>query len=301
MVGSQLPWPVMKDLLTDAKALGVEVVRLYGGEPLLHPDLPRMIEYCTELRLGTYVTTNGILLKDKINVLYKAGLRDITIGFYGNGQQYDDYVQRRNSFERMEEGFEAVRDRYGLNVNIRMNWLLMRPTCNPESLSAAWDLAQRYNMKFQVDLIHYSLPYFSEGHDRELQFSAEDKPAINQIVKQLVVLKQHHPDVFSQSLNSIKSIPDWLIKGPDMRVPCDAYDMMWVGADGTVQLCYVTFKLGNLHDNRLKELAYTSEHNSAARGAFGLNCPNCHCHYGARIDKLIFPRFSDHVHNNTLD
>jgi molybdenum cofactor biosynthesis enzyme MoaA len=212
MVGSQLPWPVMKDLLTDAKALGVEVVRLYGGEPLLHPDLPRMIEYCTELRLATYITTNGILLKDKIDVLYKAGLRDITIGFYGNGQQYDDYVQRRNSFERMEEGFAAVRDRYGLNVNIRMNWLLMRPTCNPESLSAAWDLAQRYDMKFQVDLIQYSLPYFSEGHERELQFSAEDKPAINQIVNELVVLKQHHPDVFSPSLNSVKSIPGSLLK-----------------------------------------------------------------------------------------
>lgn len=100
-------------------------------------------------------------------------------------------------------------------------------------------------MRFEIDLIHYSLPYFSEGNDRELQFRPEDEPSIREIVDELIVLKQRHPDVFNQSLRSIKSIPDWLLKGPAMRVPCDAYEMIWVGADGTVQLCYVTSKLGN--------------------------------------------------------
>jgi MoaA/NifB/PqqE/SkfB family radical SAM enzyme len=288
MTGSQLPWSVMKDLLGDAKALGVEVVRLYGGEPLLHPDLSKMIEYCTELRLGTYVTTNGILLKEQIDTLYRAGLRDITIGFYGNGEKYNKYVQRRNSFERLDEGLETVRHRYGLDVHMKMNWLLMRPTCNVESLYAAWSTAQQYKMRFQIDLIHYSLPYFSEGNDRELQFRPEDEASIRTIVDELIILKRRHPDVFNQSLSSIKSIPDWLLKGSAMRVPCDAYEMIWVGADGTVQLCYVTFKLGNLHEKRLRDLVYNSEHCSAARGAFSLNCPNCHCHYGARVDKQLF-------------
>jgi molybdenum cofactor biosynthesis enzyme MoaA len=122
-----------------------------------------MIEYCTELRLGTYVTTNGILLKEQIDTLYQAGLRYITIGFYGNGEKCNKYVQRKNSFERLDEGLETVRERYGLNVHMKMNWLLMRSTCNVESLYAAWNTAQEYKMRFEIDLIHYSLPYFFRG------------------------------------------------------------------------------------------------------------------------------------------
>src|SRR5688572_21269791 len=85
MPGSQIPWPVMRDLLDDAKALGFFDVRFYGGEPLLHPDLPRMIQYSRDIGLAAYMTTNGILLSHKIEALYAAGLRSINIGYYGTG------------------------------------------------------------------------------------------------------------------------------------------------------------------------------------------------------------------------
>jgi hypothetical protein len=62
----------------------------------------------------------------------------------------------------------------------------------------------------------------------------------------------------------LRAIPDWLLRGADMRVPCDKYRMVWIGADGTVQLCYVTFHLGNLHQHRLRELLYTETHEQAA-------------------------------------
>jgi len=285
MPGAELPWPIIRNLLDDAKEAGMWFVRFYGGEPLLHADLPKMIEYSRKIGLSQYVTTNGILLQHKIDELYSAGLRDLTVGVYGTGTVYDKYVQRADRFRLLEGGLAAVRDRYGMSVNLRMNWLLMSRSCNLDDLQAAWDLADRYSMRFGVDLIHYSLPYFAEGHDRELQFRLEDGPAIDTVVKKLLEFKSQYPDILSQSEESIKSIPDWLLKGPGMKVPCDAYQMISVGADGTVQLCYVTFKLGNLHEQRLSEMLFTSAHRTASKDAFSLNCPNCHCHYGARIDK----------------
>jgi cyclic pyranopterin phosphate synthase len=48
-------------------------------------------------------------------------------------------------------------------------------------------------------------------------------------------------------------------------------------------MCYVTFKLGNLHEKRLKDMLFTQTHIDAARNAFKLNCPNCHCAYGGRV------------------
>jgi cyclic pyranopterin phosphate synthase len=287
MNGSQLSWPMARDLLTDARHLGFESVRLYGGEPLLHPNLPQMVEHSLKLGLRTYITTNGILLREKIDELYAAGLRDLTIGFYGVGAAYDKYVQRRDRFEKLKASLDAVLGRYGKKVNLRLNWLLMRPSCNLEALHEALRFAEKYEAPIQVDLIHYSLPYFTEGPDRVLQFRPEDRQAIEIIANELLRLKRERPSIIEQSEMGLASIPDWLIKGEAMRIPCDKYQMIWVGADGTVQLCYVTYKLGNLHERRLTEILFSPAHRQAARDAFAVRCPNCHCSYDARIQKHL--------------
>lgn len=285
MPGAQLPWRIVRDLLDDARQAGFRTVRLYGGEPLLHPDLAKMAAHSVRLGFNTYVTTNGILLGEKIDELYATGLRTFTIGFYGVGDHYDAYVQRRGRFSLLRESIAKVRRRYGMDVRLRINWLLMRPSCSLDAWYEAWEFAQEYKTPIQIDLIHYSLPYFSEGPDRQLQFRPEDRPAIEHLVTEVVQLKRRHSEMIEHSEIALASIPDWLIKGPKMRVPCDAYEMIWVGADGTVQLCYVTFKLGNLHEHRLSEMLLKPEYVAAARDAYALSCPNCHCNYDLRLQK----------------
>jgi len=142
-------------------------------------------------------------------------------------------------------------------------------------------------MPIQVDLVHYTLPYFSEGPDRALQFRAGDRAAIDAVVAEILRRKRDRPDLLPQSERGLRSIPDWLLKGSAMRVPCDKYEMLWVGADGTVQMCYVTFRLGNLHERRLSEMLFGPEHRQAARDCFAVRCPNCHCSYAARVDKHL--------------
>lgn len=287
MPHAQLDWPLVRNLLDDAQQAGFLSIRFYGGEPLLHPDLPKMVEHATKLRLGVYVTTNGILLKDKMEELYAAGLRRISMGFYGIGAAYDQYVQRADRFVELEKSLAYIRGTYGQNIDLRLNWVLMRPTCSLEALTEAYHFVQKYDARMQVDLIHYSLPYFSEGPDRILQFRPEDRPEIEVVVKELIKLKRARPDLINVDLLGLSSIPDWLIKGPEMRVPCDKYDFLWVGADGTVQNCYVQFKLGNLHNNRLSEILLTPQHHQAARDVFALNCKNCHCGCYSRIQKHL--------------
>ncbi|MBM3495306.1 MAG: hypothetical protein FJX72_13440, partial [Armatimonadetes bacterium] len=119
----------------------------------------------------------------------------------------------------------------------------------------------------------------------KLQFQATDLDQIRAVVKRLVELKHERPQMIENSVMGLQSIPDWLLLGPRMRVPCDKYRMVWVGADGTVQLCYVTFHLGNLHRERLRDLLYSKAHRLAARAAFELQCPNCHCGFDDRVRK----------------
>lgn len=285
MPRSQLPWQVVRGALDDAKEFGVSGVRFYGGEPLLHPDLPKMVGHSAGLGLDTYVNTNGMLLEEKFDALYEAGLRCLTIGYYGTGAGYDAYVNRPGSYRRLEAGIAAIRKRYDNEIDIRINWLMMRPSCRREEFLAAWDFAVRYNCRMQIDLIQYSLPYFSEGPDRRLQFTPQDRAAIEEVVDEIIRRKVERPDIIRHELPGLRSIPEWLLKGPGMEVPCNAGQMLWIGPDGTVQLCYVTFKLGDLRHQRLRNMFFSDSHVKAGRDAFALDCPNCHCGYDTRVLK----------------
>lgn len=285
MAGEQLPFAVVRDMLDDAARLGIWRVRYYGGEPLLHRDLARMVAHGTTLGLDQYVTTNAVRLERHIDELYAAGLRQLTVGFYGVGDAYDAYVQRPGQFARVERGIAAVRERYGDAVRLRINWLLMRPSCSVEALDAMLAFTERWDLVVQVDLVHYSLPYFTEGPDRCLQFRPEDEPRLREVVDAVLERKAREPHRFTQSVLGLRSIPDWLLRGAEMRVPCDSHQMLWVGADGTVQQCYVTFPLGNLHAGRLPDMLFGDAHRRAARDSFALNCPNCHCGYDTRVEK----------------
>jgi MoaA/NifB/PqqE/SkfB family radical SAM enzyme len=285
MVGERLSLPVLRDLLDDARAAGVNRVRLYGGEPLLHPDLPEVVRHSTGLGMDTYLTTNALLLGKSIDKLYAAGLRWCTIGFYGVGDLYDDYTQRPGHFNQLRSSLDVVRSRYGDSFEMQLNFVLIKPTCNLTALYAAFEFATTYELFFHIDLYGYSMPFFNNGPDGDLLFTEADRRAVQQLGDELVRLKQLHPKRLPQSLEFVRSVPDWLLKGRDMRVPCDAYELLWVGADGSVQLCDVTFPLGNLKQRRLREILFGNTHRQASRDAFQLKCPNCTCKSDSRIRK----------------
>lgn len=283
MPGHRLSWPVVEQVLEDCRAAGTEFIRLYGGEPLLHPDLPRMVARCVELGLSPSVTTNALLLEERMDALVEAGLEQMTIGFYGVGKAYDDYVARPGAFEKVERGIAALRERHGSRVSLQMNWLLMRPSLSIEAFEAALAFARRHEMTIQVDLIHYSLPYFQEGPDRCLQLFEPDRPRIEEVTAHILERKREEPQRITATETTIRSMTDWLLLGPKMKVPCLAGDMLWIGADGTVQLCYVTFELGNVNETRLRDLIGGAAHVEAANKAYDLDCPNCHCGSNERV------------------
>ena len=143
MPGHQLSLETVRTLLDDARPAAIQTVRLYGGEPLLHPALPQMVRHAVDLGLSSYVTTKGLLLKPKkIRLLYDAGLRNITIACKRPRRDYDRYVQRDDRFRRLEESV-YVREQYGSAVSMQLNYFLIRPSCTLEALQNAWGFAQR--------------------------------------------------------------------------------------------------------------------------------------------------------------
>ena len=59
--------------------LGIEKIRLTGGEPLLRRDFPKLVEMLSKHDVEVALTTNGILLEKFAEDLAIAGLDRVTI------------------------------------------------------------------------------------------------------------------------------------------------------------------------------------------------------------------------------
>jgi cyclic pyranopterin phosphate synthase len=91
--------------------LGVEKVRLTGGEPLLRRDLPDLVELLT--REGALqevaLTTNGLLLEPQVMALKEAGLSRITVSLDTLKPERFREISRRDGLEDVLSGIEAAR------------------------------------------------------------------------------------------------------------------------------------------------------------------------------------------------
>jgi GTP 3',8-cyclase len=90
--------------------LGVDKVRLTGGEPLLRRDLPRLIRLLLQNRhiKEIALTTNGILLADNAEALYQAGLNRVTVSLDTLRPERFRQLTRRDEFARVLEGIESA-------------------------------------------------------------------------------------------------------------------------------------------------------------------------------------------------
>src|SRR5262245_1271307 len=90
--------------------LGVDRVRLTGGEPLLRRNLPQLIRLLLQNQRvrDIALTTNGILLPDQAEALYESGLHRITVSLDTLRPARFRQLTRRDEFARVIEGIEAV-------------------------------------------------------------------------------------------------------------------------------------------------------------------------------------------------
>jgi cyclic pyranopterin phosphate synthase len=95
--------------------LGVDRIRLTGGEPLLRRDLASLVRMvaCKAGLNDLALTTNGILLADQIDDLRAAGLRRITVSL--DTLRADRFVAlaRFDELARVKKGIEAANRVFG--------------------------------------------------------------------------------------------------------------------------------------------------------------------------------------------
>ena len=112
-------------------ALGIEKIRVTGGEPLLRRGVVEFVEELARLRtldgrpLDLAITTNGHLLAELAQPLKDAGLRRITVSMDAvEPQRFARITRVANGFERVLAGIRAAQ-KAGLEP-VKVNCVLLR-------------------------------------------------------------------------------------------------------------------------------------------------------------------------------
>ena len=74
-----LSFDEIEKVVKSCKELGLQKVRITGGEPLLRPNLPDLVKKLSKLGLDIALTTNASLLRKYAKELSEAGLNRVTV------------------------------------------------------------------------------------------------------------------------------------------------------------------------------------------------------------------------------
>jgi GTP 3',8-cyclase len=138
--------------LVDAfTGLGVNKVRLTGGEPLVRRKLPDLVSLLAERGAirDLALTTNGVLLADQAAALHAAGLHRVTVSLDTLRRDRFLSLTRSDALDRVLAGIEAASGLWGA---LKIDTVVMRGV-NEDELVALVEYGKRVNA--EVRFIEY--------------------------------------------------------------------------------------------------------------------------------------------------
>ena len=108
---SLLSYEEIASVLRTMAGMGLEKVRITGGEPLVRKDLSRLVGMVAEIPgiVDISLSTNAVLLADQAQALRDAGIRRVNVSLDSLQEERVDAIARRpGSFGRIMEGLEAA-------------------------------------------------------------------------------------------------------------------------------------------------------------------------------------------------
>jgi len=145
--------------LTDVfMSLGVNHIRLTGGEPLLRRDLPTLVDMIAR-KPGLNdlaLTTNGILLTDQIDALKAAGLRRVTVSLDTLRPERFVKLARFDELTRVLRGIDSASRVFG---RLKIDTVVMRGV-NDDELVDLIEFGKRVNAEVRF------IEYMDVGSDR---------------------------------------------------------------------------------------------------------------------------------------
>src|SRR5258708_13022935 len=116
--------------------MGIEQIRLAGGEPLVRRDVPDLVRELRKIEglRSLSLTTNGILLKQLAGALAGAGLTRINVSLDSLIREKFAQLTRRDQFNRVLEGLEEL-EKYPSIHPIKVNAVAIKTYTEQQTLT----------------------------------------------------------------------------------------------------------------------------------------------------------------------
>jgi GTP 3',8-cyclase len=190
-----------------AVSLGVNKIRVTGGEPLVRKDLPALIRQLTALPgvEDLALTTNGVLLAEQAEGLFDAGLRRLNIHLDTLDRERFLQITRRDELDRVLAG---IRKAAGMGFNaIKLNAVAVKGLVEPDILPLA-----RFGREHGIEV-------------RFIEFMPLDAQGLWDRGK--VLLADEILQILADGIGPLEAMPD-----PDPRAP--ALEYRWKDGKGAV-------------------------------------------------------------------
>jgi hopanoid biosynthesis associated radical SAM protein HpnH len=113
----QYPAQILKKHLTVEQCVravdecGAPIVSIPGGEPLMYPDIDKLVVELVKRKKYIYLCTNAILLKEKLHLFSPSKYLTFSVHMDGLREDHDEAVCRDGVFDEAVEGIKAALER----------------------------------------------------------------------------------------------------------------------------------------------------------------------------------------------
>ncbi len=211
--------------------LGVEKIKITGGEPLLRDDIVDVVVAAMKPGIKEVsMTTNGALLPDKAHELAEAGLDRVNISLDTIDEEKFSRITRGGSLQKVNEGIDAALDS-GLTP-VKLNMVLLRGV-NEDEVDPMIKFAAERGMILQlIELVDLNGEDFKSYHksfdDIERSLAARATAVRTRRLMQsrkryvlpegeIEVVRPMHNTKFCANCHRLRLTPDGLLKPCLMR------------------------------------------------------------------------------------
>jgi MoaA/NifB/PqqE/SkfB family radical SAM enzyme len=218
--------PVATDTMTQRidklATLGTSVVAFSGGEPMLHPDLPLLVQHIRRQGMMAGLITNGyFLVPQRIRELNAAGLDFLQISI--DNVEPDDVSKK--SLRVLDRKLQDLREHATFDVNI--NSVLGGGIRNPEDARRINSRARELGFSTSIGIIH-------DGSGRLKALGPTERKVYDEVSAAI-----HGPwQIFKNLYSGITGFQDNLADGKPNIWRCRAGGRyLYICEDGLVHYC----------------------------------------------------------------
>lgn len=242
---------------------GAPMVSIAGGEPLIHPEIDRIVEGYVKRKKYVYLCTNAILLERKLKLFKPSAYLTFSVHLDGLEERHDQMVNREGVYKK---AMSAIRAAKAAGFQVTTNTTVFNGE-DPEELRKMFDLLMH---EVGIDGMMVSPGYsYAKAPQQELFLQREQTV---QLFQKILAGYKEKGWRFNQSPFFLE-----FLQGKHPEYDCTPWGMPNRTVFGWQKPCYL---LGEGYARTYKELLETTDWSNYGRKSGNPKCQNCMVHSG---------------------